>query len=88
MGLFRVRVENRFNDLNFVSLLSRKMGSMGLSARQVSLTAGLSASYVSKVLGGMMPSLVAFSKIVNVLECSDKEIVFMLRMIDANIDAN
>ena len=54
----------------------------------MSLTAGLSASYVSKVLGGMMPSLVAFSKIVNVLECSDKEIVFMLRMIDANIDAN
>lgn len=47
----------------------------GLSGRQLSVNAGLSASYVSKVeLGQIVPTLEAFGKIMRALGATDKEI--------------
>ncbi len=53
--------------------------SKGMSARQVSLAAGLSASYVSKMeAGGIMPPIDTFMRLVKILGCNDKEILFLL----------
>lgn len=50
------------------------------SARQISMEAGLSPSYVSRVeRGELKPSLEAFAKIMSVLDVSDKELIFMIR---------
>ena len=52
-----------------------------LSARALSAAAGLSPSYVSKVESGEMePSFRAFCNIAAVLELSDAEIVFLVRL--------
>lgn len=53
-----------------------------VSARALSLAAGLSPSYVGKIeTGTIKPSLEAFVRIVEVLECSDIEILFLLGLI-------
>jgi len=53
----------------------------GLSARQVSAAAGLSATYVSKVERGMMePSLKAFGKIATALSMTDAETNLLVRL--------
>ena len=52
-----------------------------LSARALSAAAGLSPSYVSKIEAGEMePSFKAFCHIAAVLEFSDAEIVFLVRL--------
>ena len=53
----------------------------GLSARQVSAAAGLSATYVSKVeRGAMEPSLKAFGRIAAALDMSDAEANLLVRL--------
>lgn len=53
----------------------------GLSARALSIQAGLGDSYVSKVeAGSIAPSLRAFSRIVVVLGLSDAEIAVLVRL--------
>lgn len=57
--------------------LWRKMS--GLSARQLSLAAGLSASYVSKMeSGAIMPPIDTFMRLVRQLNLNDEEILFLL----------
>lgn len=57
----------------------------GMSARAVSQAADLSASYVSKVESGQMePSFRAFCKIAEVLEMSDREVLFVVQMVMRN----
>lgn len=52
----------------------------GMSARAVSLAAGLSPSYVSKVESNQMePSFRAFCKIAAVLEMTEREVLFLVK---------
>lgn len=52
-----------------------------MSARALSQAAGLSPSYVSKVEAGELePSFRAFSRIARVLQMTDAEIVFLVRL--------
>lgn len=52
-----------------------------MSARQVSISAGLSPSYVGKVeKNEIQPSITGFYHICQVIGASDKEIVFLLRL--------
>lgn len=52
----------------------------GMTARELSLKAGLSQSYVSKVeSGSLSPTLDAFARIVQQLGCSDLEILFIVK---------
>lgn len=51
----------------------------GLSARQLSAAAGLSASYVSKVeSGAVLPTIESFAKIVSKLYTTDREITYLI----------
>ena len=53
-----------------------------MSAAQVSELAGYSSSYVAKIESGKLdPSVVAFAKIAKVLNMSDSEIVWLIRLI-------
>jgi transcriptional regulator with XRE-family HTH domain len=71
------------NNLSFRHTLKYKRLISGMSARQVSLQAGLSAGYVSKVeAGDIIPSLPAFASIVRVLNCTDLEIIFMIGLVN------
>jgi transcriptional regulator with XRE-family HTH domain len=57
-----------------------KRHKLGLSARALSESCGLSSSYVSKVENKeVSPSLAVFSKLATVLKFSDQEIVFIVR---------
>jgi len=52
-----------------------------MSARSLSQAAGLSPSYVSKVEAGTMePSFRAFCRIAGVLDMSDAEVLFVVKM--------
>ena len=52
----------------------------GKSARSVSLASGLSQSYVSKMEHGeFLPKVDAFARLMAELECSDTEIVFLIK---------
>lgn len=52
----------------------------GVSARALSLEAGLSASYVSKIESGQVkPSVEAFAYLMKALEASDEEVLYMVR---------
>lgn len=52
----------------------------GLSAREVALKAGFSASYVHKIESGEIePTIKKFAKIAEVLEMSDLEILVLIR---------
>ena len=79
-------------NLSALSALARKSGftfqelmrvireRSGISARQLSLQAGLSASYVSRMeRGDFHPTLDNFVKMVDILECTDSEILFILQ---------
>lgn len=51
----------------------------GLSARALSLSCGLSPSYVSKLeAGGVRPPVDTFIKLARQLQLSDPEIIFLL----------
>jgi len=65
--------------MDLVELIKVKLTERSLSPRQLSLEAGLSPGYVSKVLGGMSPSLGAFAALVEVLDCSQFEVLAMVR---------
>ena len=52
-----------------------------LSARQVSMMAGFSESYLAKVESGAMdPSFSAFCSIAKVLDFTDAEILYMVKI--------
>lgn len=54
----------------------------GISARQLSADAGLSASYVSKVeSGAVLPTIESFAKIVSKLYTTDREISYLISSI-------
>ena len=55
----------------------------GLSSRALAERVGCSSSYVSKLeTQGMVPAANVFARLVNVLECSDAEIQFLLILLD------
>jgi transcriptional regulator with XRE-family HTH domain len=67
------------NDLTFHELMKALRERAELSARSLSLAAGLSASYVSKIeSGSVLPTISAFANIVKHLRISDKEIAYLL----------
>ena len=52
----------------------------GVSARQLSAESGLSLSYISKMEKGQVkPTVEAFAKIVNKLDISNAEIIYLIR---------
>jgi len=54
----------------------------GVSARQLSAQAGLSASYVSKVeSGSVLPTIESFSKLISELDVTDMEIVYLIKLL-------
>lgn len=57
----------------------------GISARNLSTSSGLSPAYVSKMeSGSLIPTLDAFSRIIANLDCSDAEVVFVIRSLNNN----
>lgn len=57
----------------------------GLSARQLSINAGLSTSYVSKVeSGAVLPTIESFARLVSNLDITDKEIAYLIKMLVKN----
>ncbi len=67
--------------VNVGTAINFKRRQKQLSARALSAAAGLSPSYVSKIEAGEMePSFRAFCNIAAVLELSDAEIVFLVRL--------
>ena len=51
----------------------------GISARELSGRAGLSASYVSKVeSGAVLPTIESFAKLVSNLYTTDKEVAYLI----------
>ena len=72
---------------SFRRLMSMLLQLRGLSAAELSKQAGLSPSYFSKVeSGAIRPSLVAFAKIVDVLQITPLEIEFLLKKIKEEDD--
>lgn len=67
------------NDLDFPSLMKVLRERQGMSARQLSLDAGLSASYISKIeSGAVLPTINSFAHIVDRLNVSPVEIAYLL----------
>ena len=67
------------NDLDFPSLMKVLRERQGVSARQLSLDAGLSASYISKIESGtVLPTISSFAHIVDRLNVSPVEISYLL----------
>lgn len=67
-------------DLDFPALMSYLRTRKGMSARGVSSAAGVSPSYVAKLeRGDFVPTVDTFARLVKVLECSDLEILVLLR---------
>lgn len=64
-------------------ILRMRREQKGLTARALSLAAGLSESYVGKVEKGMEPSLRAFGKIARQLALTPRE-VYLLTMQEAD----
>jgi len=57
-----------------------------ISARQLSLDAGLSSSYVSKIeSGAVLPTISSFAKIVARLDVSPKEISYLLSTLTKDV---
>lgn len=51
----------------------------GISARELSARAGLSASYVSKVeSGAVLPTIESFARLVSNLYTTDKEVAYLI----------
>lgn len=52
-----------------------------ISARKLSLSAGLSPSYISKVENGtVLPTLESFAKIIKHLNITEKEIAYLIKV--------
>lgn len=51
----------------------------GMSARALSLQAGLSQSYISKVeSGNVLPTIESFAKIIKLMNITDKELMYLI----------
>lgn len=69
------------SDFDFAKLFAQLRTRRGLSARALSAAAGVSPSYVSKLeRGEFVPTLDTFARLVAELECSDAEILFLVKM--------
>lgn len=65
---------------NFATLMKFLRERAGISARQLSLEAGLSASYISKIENGsVLPTIQSFAKIIQKLDVSSFEIAYLLQ---------
>ena len=65
--------------ISFNLLIKSLRLSKNISARGLSTDCGFSPSYISKIESGdLMPSIETFSKIVQKLDCTDQEILFMI----------
>lgn len=65
---------------NFALLMKFLRERAGLSARQLSLDAGLSASYVSKIESGVvLPTISSFAHIIQKLDVSPFEVSYLLQ---------
>lgn len=54
----------------------------GISARQLSSSAGLSASYVSKVeSGAVLPTIQSFAKVIENLSVTDRELGYLIMIL-------
>jgi len=70
-------------DLTLAEALKYLRSKKNMSARRLSLAAGLSASYVGKVESGeLLPSLNSFARIAGALDMSDVEILFLVRLVE------
>ncbi len=66
----------------FYDMLAYMRLRSGMSARKVSVAAGLSESYVSKVeKGGVVPSIEAFAAIVHTLGLNASEVALLLSLL-------
>lgn len=67
------------NKMDFPSLMKLLRERRGISARQLSLDAGMSASYYSKIeSGAVLPTISSFAHIVDRLNVSPVEIAYLL----------
>lgn len=67
------------NNPEFPILMKFLRERAGLSARQLSLDAGLSASYVSKIeSGAVLPTISSFAHLIHKLNVSPVEIAYLL----------
>lgn len=66
--------------LAFPELMADLRVRSGLSGRALAAAAGKSPSYVSKMeRGEFLPTVDTFAALVSVLDCSDAEVVFLIR---------
>lgn len=67
------------DNLEFPYLMKILRERRGISARQLSLDAGMSASYYSKIeSGAVLPTISSFAHIVQRLDVSPVEIIYLL----------
>lgn len=70
------------SELRLGTVLQRARERQGLSARQLSLAAGLSESVVRKVeTGACEPTLAVFAAIVGELDLNDREVALLVRLV-------
>lgn len=75
------------NNEDFARLMKFLRERAGLSARQLSLDAGLSASYVSKIeSGSVLPTIQSFAHIIQELDVSSFEVAYLLQTLTKEID--
>lgn len=73
---------HNFHGNTFGEMMAERRLAKGLSARGLSLAAGLSAAYVSKLEGGdYLPTVDKFARLADCLGMTDIEIVFLIRML-------
>lgn len=69
------------DDYSFADIMKFLRERQGLSARRLSIMAGLSPSYMSKLeCERLIPSVDIFNKLVENIGCSDSEILFLIRI--------
>ncbi len=66
--------------VEFSQLMTKLRVRSGKSARALSIAAGKSQSYVSKMeRGEFVPTVDTFARLVHELDCSDAEVLFLIR---------
>ena len=64
---------------DFCALIKYLRERKGISGRYLSIKAGLSPSYVSKVENGVvLPTIESFAKIISHLDVTDKEVAYLI----------
>jgi len=73
--------------LGFPEIMNAVRKRSGLSGRALSRAAGKSPSYISKMeRGEFLPTVDTFAGLVRALQCTDAEVVFLVRMLNDHAD--